>query len=41
MGGSILGAKASFSFLRKKIKKNVLFIDNLDQNKIFEVRKKY
>ena len=39
MGGSILGAKASFSCLRKKIKKNFLFIDNLDQNKIFEVRK--
>ncbi|MDA9150211.1 glucose-6-phosphate isomerase [Candidatus Pelagibacter sp.] len=33
MGGSILGTKAIFSFLKKKIKKDVNFIDNLSQNK--------
>tara|TARA_Y100000590_G_scaffold396994_1_gene478198 strand:+ start:578 stop:1717 length:1140 start_codon:yes stop_codon:yes gene_type:complete len=32
MGGSILGTKAIYSFLRKKIKKNVFFFDNLDLN---------
>ena len=30
MGGSILGAKSIYSFLKKKIKKNVFFFDNLD-----------
>ena len=33
MGGSILGTKAIFSFLKKKIKKDINFIDNLSQNK--------
>ena len=33
MGGSILGTKAIFRFLKKKIKKDVNFIDNLSQNK--------
>ena len=33
MGGSILGAKAIFQFLNHKIKKNFLFIDNL-QNRL-------
>ena len=32
MGGSILGTKAIYSFLRKKIKTNVTFIDNLSPN---------
>ena len=32
MGGSILGAKAIYSFLKKKIKKNFLFLDNLNEN---------
>jgi len=32
MGGSILGSKALYSFLRHKIKKNFIFIDNLDFN---------
>ena len=30
MGGSILGMKAIYSFLKFKIKKNFLFIDNLN-----------
>ncbi len=31
MGGSILGTKAIYYFLKKKIKKNFYFIDNLDK----------
>ena len=31
MGGSILGSKAIYSFLKHKIKKKFIFIDNLDQ----------
>ncbi len=32
MGGSILASKAIYSFLKHKIKKKFVFIDNLDQN---------
>ena len=32
MGGSILGTKSIYSFFKKKIKKDVFFIDNLDLN---------
>jgi glucose-6-phosphate isomerase len=32
MGGSILGTKSIYSFLKKKIKKKVFFFDNLDSN---------
>ena len=32
MGGSILGTKSIYSFLKKKIKKEVFFFDNLDLN---------
>jgi len=32
MGGSILGTKSIYSFLKKKIKKDVFFFDNLDLN---------
>jgi glucose-6-phosphate isomerase len=40
MGGSILGAHAIYQFLKKKIKKNFYFIDNLtDIN--FSLKKKY
>jgi glucose-6-phosphate isomerase len=41
MGGSILGAKAMYSFLKQKIKKNFLFLDNLDQLKIEQTKKQY
>ncbi len=34
MGGSILGTKAIYSFLQHKIKKKVIFFDNLDQYQI-------
>ena len=39
MGGSILGTKSIYSFLKKKIKKNVFFFDNLDHNLFLEYKK--
>ena len=39
MGGSILGAKSIYSFLKKKIKKNVFFFDNLDPKLYSEFKK--
>ena len=35
MGGSILGTKAIFDFLKPKIKKNFKFISNLEAKKPF------
>jgi len=32
MGGSALGAKSIYSYFKNRIKKNVFFFDNLDQN---------
>ena len=32
MGGSILGTKSIYSFLKRKVKKEVFFFDNLDAN---------
>ena len=40
MGGSILGTKAIYSFLKFKIKKKFLFIDNLDQTFLYKIKKK-
>ena len=40
MGGSTLGANAIYSFLEQKIKKNFLFLDNLDQIKVEKIKKK-
>ena len=40
MGGSILGAKAIYSFLKHKIKKKFIFIDNLDEQLLNKVKKK-
>ena len=37
MGGSILGAKAIYSFLRTNIKKNFFFQDNLSERNILEL----
>ncbi len=34
MGGSILGSEAIYSFLKKKIKKNCIFLNDIDQSKI-------
>ena len=39
MGGSSLGTKAIYDFLKKKIKKNFIFFDNL-QNEIKNYKKK-
>tara|TARA_Y200000002_G_scaffold356434_1_gene338193 strand:- start:8088 stop:9305 length:1218 start_codon:yes stop_codon:yes gene_type:complete len=39
MGGSILGAEAIYSFLKSKIKKNFLFLDNIDENKLNIIKK--
>jgi len=39
IGGSILGAKCIYSFLKKKIKKKVFFFDNLDPNLHLEFKK--
>ena len=40
MGGSILGAKALYSFLKHKIKKNFFFQDNLSERNILELNSK-
>lgn len=37
MGGSILGAKAIYSFLKNKIKKKFFFQDNLSEKNILEL----
>ena len=39
MGGSILGTKSIYSFLEKKIKKKLFFIDNLDVNLLLKLKK--
>ena len=40
MGGSVLGAQSIYSFLKQKINKNFIFLDNLDQIKIQKIKKK-
>ena len=40
MGGSIMGSKSIYSFLRNKIKKNFFFLDNFENTKIKEIKKK-
>lgn len=39
MGGSSLGAKSIFSFFKRKIKKNIFFFDDLDEELHFEFNK--
>ena len=34
MGGSVLGSEAIYCFLKKKIKKNIIFIDDIDSEKL-------
>ena len=41
VGGSILGAKAIFSFLNHKIKKKIIFIDNLETSNQKIIKKNY
>ena len=40
MGGSILGAEALCNFFQAKIKKKIYFLDDLDENKILDLKKK-
>ena len=40
IGGSILGAKAIYTFLKNKIKKNFFFLDNFENDKIRNIKKK-
>ena len=40
MGGSILGARSIYNFLKHKIKKNFFFIDNFEINKINKIPSK-
>ena len=40
MGGSVLGAQSIYSFLKQKINKDFIFLDNLDQLKLEEIKKK-
>ena len=40
MGGSSLGCQAIYLFLKKKIKKNFLFLDNIDPDKFKELSNK-
>lgn len=39
MGGSILGAKAIYAFLKHKINKKFIFVDNLDQKYLLKIKK--
>ena len=39
MGGSTLGAQAIYDFLKKKIKKNFIFVDNLNTSKNKKLKK--
>ena len=40
MGGSIMGSRSIYSFLKNKIKKNFFFIDSFDHNEIKNIKKK-
>lgn len=40
MGGSILGTEAIFNFLEKKVKKNIHFLDDIDEKKLLYINKK-
>ena len=40
MGGSILGSEAIYRFMKIKIKKNIYFLNDLNENKIGSLKKK-
>ena len=40
MGGSILGAEAIYNFFQEKIKKKIYFLNDLDENKVKNLKKK-
>ena len=39
MGGSILGSSAIYNFLKNKVKKDLIFFDDLDSKKILDFKK--
>ena len=41
MGGSILGSQAIYDFLKKKIKRNFYFVDNLQVSNFKKIKKNY
>ncbi len=41
MGGSILGADAIYNFFQFKIKKDFIFFDDINENKILNLKKRY
>ena len=41
MGGSILGAAAIYHFLKKKIKKEFVFFDNIDESKLIQLKSEH
>ncbi len=40
MGGSILGSEAIYFFLKKKIKKNFIFLNNIDPDELERIKNK-
>ena len=40
MGGSILGSEAIYAFLKNKIKKNLFFFDDLNNDQLIDFKKK-
>ena len=40
MGGSILGSQAIYCFLKKKIKKNFIFLNNINEVELNKLKKK-
>ncbi len=40
MGGSILGSQAIYFFLKKKIKKDFIFLDNIDEDELQKIKNK-
>ncbi len=41
MGGSILGSEAIYFFLKKKINKNFIFLNNIDEEKLENLKKQH
>ena len=40
MGGSILGSEAIYYFLKKKIKKNFIFLNDINEEKLYKIKNK-
>ena len=40
MGGSILGVESIYNFFKKKINKKFIFLNNINENKLIEIKKK-